>query len=670
MIFVSSLSFVAKKAFGDKCMHASVANITKDLPIDPYTSKMDILLLGAKDMGGVSGESLREAVPKRHEKVCVIYLATNDRELKLFPDAPHSKVLRKITPDGVRDAVNEFYQEEVQASSPEMYDLHARKLDLGKNPVPAPLPESHPESELPTPVTEEEPAAEPEPEPVPEELPTLEPVPSPEPVASVPPMQPSADDIIDTVKSVTDWNILKRQISRDSIHSRLILENNEYAGLIKMLELYDVKIRDLWADRHKRSDEKMQEVRELGATRSTLQASANNIMVTKFLSILEHIVQICEDNVQERLDAITTSVATMQSQKGQYIADTIDGTEPLADKLYQYVLELVNIQAEMCNMFSFLHHEGMESIIARLGEKLPSKNEFINHAVAVSQDLYQPGNSVNLANAVIQALSSGQVSLSLLEDKVKALSELIFNVIKAQSDVIAYQQRVIDLLRANNVEEVIIRDSLLKNCFHVFVGGENIGLTATTAAYAGMLNRSHNTLVIDLSGHTHFNEYGYEVVSLDDFLEERVQQQLMFVKSDREDDPERLYQVMERAKSRINYYNSILVVLDPEQADALDQLGREALSISYITNCTRKSMAGIRSAYEIGHAIPNVAQKLITIDCPMDAMDIVSKLNMDISTTQLILIPYLRDIKEATVRGEPPHHFPDVVSTFEEAFRV
>lgn len=660
MVYVASLSLLAKKALGSKCHQSSINGILDTLSIDPAVSNMDVVLLGPADLSGPAGKKIPEAVAKRHSGVCVIYLCTNDREAKLFPDAPHIKQVKRIKDTVISEAVTEFYGEDVKANNPK-YSSAADKVGaLGTNPEP-PRP-------IAPPVEEEETTAE-APAPVELELPEAQ-VEQLTVAENEPPKPSPAEDVIASVKSVKDWDILKRQINRDSIIRQLILENNEFAGVANMLNVWDLRIRDVWADPHKSNEEKMRAVQEFGANRQVLQATYNSVLVDKFVSLLERVVSVCSATVEERCNEITHAVISVQQNKDAFLEKAVSGEDSLDDTLYERMVELQSIEGELCKMFAFLHHEGMEEIVGRLGEKLPSTNEYINNVLSVSAKLYQPGNTVNLAQAIVDSLAKGQVQLSLIEDKVKGLMSTMFQVIVAQNKVIQYQRDVISCLRANNVESLVVRDSLLKECFNVIVGSEHTGLTATSAIYAGMLSRRDNTLVVDLTGHSHYDRYGYDTVSLDEFMVERIQRPLLFVTGSVDNDPEKVFHLMEELKSRLTYFRHLIIVLDAAQLNVLDQVGREALSISYVTNCTVESLAAVTAAYEAGRKIPNVCHKLICIDSPVDVGMLIATLKMDISMTKLIPIPYLREIKQAAIVRQQPHTYNDVLRVFEEAFRA
>ena len=395
MVYVASLSLLAKKALGSKCHQSSINGILDTLSIDPAVSNMDVVLLGPADLSGPAGKKIPEAVAKRHSGVCVIYLCTNDREVKLFPDAPHIKQVKRIKDTVISEAVTEFYGEDVKANNPK-YSSAADKVGaLGTNPEP-PRP-------IAPPVEEEETTAE-APAPVELELPEAQ-VEQPTVVENEPPKPSPAEDVIASVKSVKDWDILKRQINRDSIIRQLILENNEFAGVANMLNVWDLRIRDVWADPHKSNEEKMRAVQEFGANRQVLQATYNSVLVDKFVSLLERVVSVCSATVEDRCNEITHAVVSVQQNKDAFLEKAVSGEDSLDDTLYERMVELQSIEGELCKMFAFLHHEGMEEIVGRLGEKLPSTNEYINNVLSVSAKLYQPGNTVNLAQAIVDSLA-------------------------------------------------------------------------------------------------------------------------------------------------------------------------------------------------------------------------------------------------------------------------
>lgn len=688
MVFVGSLSLMAKKVLGSKCHQSSIQGILKTLPIDAAVSGMDVVILGPSDLNGPAGKQLPTAIENRHPSVCVIYLCTNDKEAKLLPTAPHVKRVKRIRDTTISEAIEEFYPKDISVMEAKYDSMADKTHDLGENIDAAGKakagklklergPRVIERKKLGEAEGDSEPPSDPPADPPPAlDLPPI--VPTPDdgdgvPSAPTSPPLPAftrAEDVIESIRQVGDWEILKKTIDKDSIVRQLILENNEYAGIAQMLEVWDVRIRESQMDTSKSPEEKMKDLMEFGCNRQVLTATYNSMLVDKFISVMQRAIAVCSNAVNARLAEINTAVATIHTQKDEYLAQAISGDRKPLEILTERVIELKNIEGELCELFAFLHAEGMDEIIKHLDDKLPSTNEYINNVLGVSKALYLPGNSVNLCTQMVDALSDGRITLSAVSDKVTALMHTLFETVQAQQSVIAFHDNVISCLKANRVENMVVRDSLLKNCFNMFVGAEHTGLTATVATYAGMLSRQHNTLVIDLSGHAKYDRYGYAPYDLDKFMEERIQDHLVFVTGFIDQDPEKAAMLIEECKNRMTYFQNLIIVLDHAQHSLLDQFGRDALTIAYVTNCTTESLQSTSAAYAVGRSVPNVGQKLVAIDSPVDLMMLMSTLQMDIATTQLVIIPYMRELKRAAIVHQQPHTYGDTLRVFEEAFRV
>lgn len=67
MIFVSSLSVLAKNALKTQVMQSNQAKIISQMSIDPDTTRMDTVLLGPKDYNPVKVQAMQDAIDNRHQ---------------------------------------------------------------------------------------------------------------------------------------------------------------------------------------------------------------------------------------------------------------------------------------------------------------------------------------------------------------------------------------------------------------------------------------------------------------------------------------------------------------------------------------------------------------------------------------------------------------------------
>lgn len=110
MIYASALNVPVKKAYGDKCYSTTVAKIIEQMSIDPAVSGMNACVLGARDVQGINRQKVNQALHKKHPDVCVVYLYQKEKEEELL-DTPFKKIIKKVTPDAVKEAVDSYIDE-------------------------------------------------------------------------------------------------------------------------------------------------------------------------------------------------------------------------------------------------------------------------------------------------------------------------------------------------------------------------------------------------------------------------------------------------------------------------------------------------------------------------------------------------------------------------------
>lgn len=110
MIYVAKLAAPVKKAYGERCYGTNVQKIIEQLSLDPKVSGMDACVLSPKDVVGIMRAKVQKAIDNKHPDTCVIYLYQTDKEADLI-NTPFKKQLKKVNPDTVQEAVDEFMGE-------------------------------------------------------------------------------------------------------------------------------------------------------------------------------------------------------------------------------------------------------------------------------------------------------------------------------------------------------------------------------------------------------------------------------------------------------------------------------------------------------------------------------------------------------------------------------
>ncbi len=699
MIYVASLNVPVKKALGKKpnirIMQSTTNKIYSRMNLDPETSDMDVVILGPKDLIGPKGVMGQNAINGKHPDVCVIYLYEKASEEDMV-DNCYKHQCKKINDKSVTEAFEKYVGEhKVRQGKHQMSsaDFVAPEMEEpGDDEIPDDFAKNRPP--MSRRLTSPAPVVEPEPEP--EEAPsTNEPLPDlsvfeeanlvlpEEPLATSTtleqplttpveelPKTPEATQTIEEslakLRNVEDWEIFKASLSKDSIVKNLIQENSEYEGLINMLDVLDKRIQIVWRDSALSSEQKFEKIKAIGLEKSVVRASANSITVEKALSIISTIALSAKRTVDEKVASIDASLYKIGVDKAA-IMDTSYIDKAIEERM-KVQTDLLFIGRKIVDIYKSIDTLVCDEI-QDLDSKLPSSNQFINQMVApIGKQIFTPQNTAVLANKLSKALQENRIVFSQMEESVQALTEKLFELCDKDEEIIRYQQNVINLLKSNRVEDVIIVDSLLKKVLRVYTGADNTGRSSTAITWCGILSRRSNTLLIDITGKSKFTEYGITPMRLDDFLEGRVEKQFLCVKSEEKLSPDEIQKLIENLKSRLNYYPYVNIIMDPEDVNGINQVCEDAICLHYITDCSTSSIRTLRKLVsEV--KVQNVAKKLITIDTPVSPLNIADSIGVDTTQTRIITLPAIPAIKACALKHDRPYEYNDIVGIYEEAFR-
>lgn len=668
MIYIASLAAFGKKTFGDKIFQTKTSKIIEQLMLNPKVTGMDSVIIGPKDLSSVATRTaLTTALESKHQDILVIYLYTNDKEEKLL-ETEHvtaKKIDKRINLQSFKETVTEIFENmaltkkgDIQKPKRKTNEEEPEEEPKAKIP-PVKVPEQKPiESAV------EEPPVEME-EPVNTEISESKPVEEPSQPKSSGHSKMTEERIKECIQ-FSDWDLFKRLMTKDTIISDLMLQNNDYAMTINMLSKLDQDIVSIFKDDQKTVEERFEAIKEIGIERSNYRVKQNSIISEKIASILTTITISAETMVNGRLHEITSALDQYAASDKRLYRQNKEAIETLIEDRMKLQFELHELSKNLITVYQSMDHT-VNQIISSFDNSLPSDNTYVNEIYKSSAKIFTPINASMLASKLMSDLQKNRISLSALENLIQEVVSKVFYLCEIDESIITHQSKLIKLLESQNVEDVVIVDTILKNALRLYIGPYDVGTRATTITWAGILSRRQNTLLIDLSGNAKFKDYGIQPVTLEHFLEHRIEEHFVCVEGHMLT-PSELEPIIVQLKKRLNYYPYINIILDTSQVNLMKKLAEHALSITYITNCTNRSNAQVKQSNE--HiTLKNIAKKIVLIDPPIDEMTILKDLSMDPLTTKLIMLPYLSKIKSCVIKAQPPFNDPELKNIFEEAFR-
>lgn len=642
MIYGASLGPFVKKALPGRAFQTNVNKIIESLPIDPKESNMDAIILGPKDMNGVLGRMLEEALKKKHSDIKVIFFYQKDTEAALISGDVKKIRISKVTIEDIEEAIN-------QTLDPNEIGQDSRVWESGDNRTYTNQTDA---------ITEL----------IPNEAGSVETLANLEVAAAVEPnlvVTKSIEQRVAEMGEFSDFNFFKQSFEKDGIFKELLQENTKYADLVNLLESLDQKIAHIFTDISITAELRFELVKQISVDRSAYKGLQSNIVADKVISIMGAVVKSAEATLDSRIDTIRKAMDTISTVKLVFADQS--RLQEIIDSRLAVQMDLMELSKEIIEVYQAMD-QGVMDLLHHFDEEPPSDIAYINELMKPVKSLFKPQNIAAISNKVIGDLQKNKVSLSIMEDKIKSLINLVFKLCEEDATIIDYQQKLINLLMTQRVEDVVIVDNIIKNALRIFVGPSDTGRTATAVIWSGIMSRRQNTLLLDLTGNSKLSQYGMESVPLEGFLKDRLERPLLCVDGNLDEQLDVIDEVVAEIKTRLNYYSHIHIILDASQTALLSRLAASALVVHYITDCTPRGTKLLKQAIE-AFTEENIAQKVILIDPPIDPIRMLSELSIDPLIVKLIILPRLQYIKACSLNHTKPFESQEIVEVFEEAFR-
>jgi hypothetical protein len=671
MIYVSgSLSIFIKKAFGDKAFQTSIDKIVSVLHLDPATSDLDLAVVASKDLRVVKiRNEFIEAMKTKHPDVDVLCIYEKGDTLQgLDKCGCILREVRKANLDSVEDAVKTVLEsrdiskrDEIIISKDSITPVQEEKFATIAERVSATLRNDKKE------IIEKQEIA--EEEEVDLQLPEEEEVKHEVVVEEIPEhkVQLTLEERVKACGEFADWGLFKQLMKKDAIVRELLTENNKFYGTVNMMTALEKKILNVFKDVDKTPEDRFDEIVEFGLQRTAYRETQNNIITEKVVNVMTIMAASAQETVKRRIDEFSKSLFSFKEQSTVFYKKDKEKLQTLIEDRINIQISIDELIKEIITLYTSMDAT-VAQVIDDFDKDLPSENDFINEVYKTAKPMFSPANMATLSSRLRRDLQQNRINLSVLENQLNELVALVFSLCEADDVIIEQQSKLIQLLEANNVEDVVIVDTILKNCLRLFIGPNDTGTRSTAITWSGILARRHNTLLIDLTGQPKFSEYGLESVSLNDFMSERVETSFLCVDGNIGDDMEYLSEVIRVLKTRLEYYPYVNIILNTDQIAMISELSESALSATFITDCTNRANMLVRNAM-MELKLKNTAKKVVMIDAPQDALPLLTDITGDPLTVKLIPIPHLTVMKNYSHKAIPPYRDPYIVEIFESAFR-
>ena len=490
----------------------------------------------------------------------------------------------------------------------------------------------------------------------------------PKPVEEAKQVKPdkTIDERIKDLMEFNNWDGLTKELQVEQIKRDLVKNNIKYSSAISMLEYLNGQIMEILNNPGMPWEEKLDEIRELGAKRANHKATCNNEAITMLQNSMDSVVTIAKMAIEKRIADIELSMEATRSAK--LFFEDRDKIEALKKERLECIVELVELTENAINIIAVADNS-VAQLLREMQEDVPTESTRINKALSQYAYLFVPENTATLVNAVAGSLQSHRMTMTVIEKSLKAIILKIFEFCKLDNTIIERQEEFIKILSCERVEYAVNVTNVMKSVLKVFIGPNKSGVTATAVTYAAVNSRVHNTVIMDLRpGKPRLTRYGYDPVPIEEFMTKEINEHFLTVQGNPLKDLTDVDAIVNDLTMKVKYYESIVVILDETQGDVLRRLSDYALIANFVTNNEVDSMDTTKELVTAFDTVPNIARKLVVNSPVIDSIETYRRCGCDPTKMAMAQIPYLKEMQHCSIKQLRPADNSTIASVFERVF--
>lgn len=659
---------------GSKVATSSIQAIINSLHLSPEVSQLKA------ELNVVSNEDLRSKkirdefiskVGQRHPECKVIFYSKSpklDKDIEAIAGELDKVIIKRKG----NDLANDLYSV--------IQTIAVKDIDIQQAPdfIPQMPDDIPPQQVIPQQVVVEQPV-----EPVveqPQPQLVVEPQPMPVPDTYVEPQpQPVIQDNVllerlKTANKIASVQNIVSELNNAEVLKELAKSNNEYQVLEARIKGLNEKIYSIINDTSIISlEDKLNRIRAIFIDKDRSTANSHSIIEQYMEELILTITDRVKTLINERLEDLekqlmSTAQASMTDPNARIVA--------INSERANLILDLSIMDKEVSNIYH-ITDKMIANMVKQMAEDNLHKtgNDMIDNRLSVSRDVV---SSESVVDDIIKVLRENDKMSEAFEQglaDIKSFTNKLIKLADMDNEIVQAQKQIIEFLRLNDVEDKVIKETLLKKSVRVYTGREGVGTTIIPAFVSHIKsNGNNNVLCVNLTGHDKFKYYDIHTVDLVDMMEHIVTGKLTYVTANncaidyKVNDAQWRSEFIEQLQKWAEYYPVINLVMTFDQIKVFGDTMSEFLSINCITDMNAvnvdKTAEFLDSTRQLGD---NMAIKVIVNKMIGDIAKVTEVLNIgDRIDMQIVTIPVLSVLETAMLKKINPFSCDSVYSTLEK----
>lgn len=456
---------------------------------------------------------------------------------------------------------------------------------------------------------------------------------------------------------------LRQRLDKNAIYTRLLKESATYNDVVTKLRLLEKRISNVIADKSLTASQRIEVIQNIVSERSVLKSMENEMISTFVSSIITTVTETIVRMVTEDMSKYRSRIADTDT-KNLYIGNTEKVSKAMDDR-YKIQVELASRIEGINRLVNTLSNVVTESS-KDMYQNVPTGNPYINTFLRPVMG-FAPKDLTVHVESLFKALDKGVLTLSAVEGEIRALLESTALLCSIDEETVRYQQELIDTMRVQRVEDIVIVDSTIKSALRLFIGPDDSGKTATAVVVNEGLSRRGNTLIIDLTGKNKLSIYLNDVKPLEDHIgHSNDGSQTRLCANDLS--KLNLDELVEYLKDCVPKFRDISILLDASTGmDMFAKLQHFAKAVTVVCKTNLSCLNAVKQIIRNVTAA-NIAKRVCVISPAVEPLEIMSLLDAQVTEYKYTPIPNISEIQACAIRRANPGLITEVRELYMESF--
>jgi len=387
------------------------------------------------------------------------------------------------------------------------------------------------------------------------------------------------------------------------------------------------------------------------------------MIATYVSSIISAVTETITQMVTDDMNKYRSRIADTDT-KNLYVGNTEKVSKAMDDR-YKIQVELASRIEGINKLVNTLSNVVTESS-KDMYQNVPTNNPYINTFLRPVMGFVPKDLTVHV-ESLFKALDQGVLTLSAVEGEIRALLESTALLCSVDEETVRYQQELIDTMRVQRVEDIVIVDSTIKSALRLFVGPDDSGKTAAAVVINEGLSRRGNALIVDLTGKDKLSNYLNDVESLEEHIKHsndgsRIRLSVSDLSKLNLDD------FIEYLKDCVPKFRDISVLLDSD--NGMEIFGKLQHFAKSVTVVCKTNLSCLNSVKHVIRSITaeNIAKRVCVINPAVEPLEIMSLLDAQITEYKYTPIPNIPEIQACAIRRANPGMIKEVREVYMESF--